>query len=74
MTVRDKNACKTDLERENDCFKHIFGIVIKFPIQPPEKTLQNLVQSGKKAVSKFELPETQFERTVREIIACKTHL
>jgi len=25
-------------------------------------------------VSKFELPETQFEGTVRHKIACKTHL
>jgi len=38
------------------------------------KTLQNLVQSGRKAVYKFELPETQFERTVRDKIACKIHL
>jgi len=28
-TVRDKIACKTDLEWENDCFKHIFEIFIK---------------------------------------------
>jgi len=35
------------------------------------KTLPNLVQSGKKAVSKFELTETQFEE---DKIACKTHL
>jgi len=26
-TVRDKIACKTHLEWENDCFKHIFGIM-----------------------------------------------
>jgi len=25
-------------------------------------------------VSKFELPETKFERTVRDKIACNTHL
>jgi len=50
-------------------FKHIFGIRIKFPIQQPEKTLQNLVHSGRKAVLKFELPETQFETTPNE-----THL
>jgi len=25
-------------------------------------------------VSKFELPETQFQRTVRNKIACQTHL
>jgi len=50
---------------------HIFGILIKFSIQPPEKTLQNLVQSSRKAVSKFELPETQFEKTVRGKIAGK---
>jgi len=36
-TVSDKVACKTHLERENDGFKHIFGILIKFPIQQPEK-------------------------------------
>jgi len=29
----------------------------------PEKTLQNLVQSGRKTVRKFEHLETQFERT-----------
>jgi len=31
-------------------------------------------QSGSRAVSKFELSETQFERTVRDKITCKTHL
>jgi len=35
---------------------------------------ENLVQSAKKAVSKLELTETQFERTVRDKIADKTHL
>jgi len=50
---------------ENDCSKHIFGILIKFSIQQPEKTLQNLVQAVKKAVSKIELAETQLERTLR---------
>jgi len=32
-TVRDKIAFKTYLEWENACFKHIFWIFIKFPIQ-----------------------------------------
>jgi len=32
-TVRNKIACQTHLEWENDSFKHIFGILIKFPIQ-----------------------------------------
>jgi len=32
-TVRDKIECKTYLEIENDSFKHIFGILIKFSIQ-----------------------------------------
>jgi len=32
-TVRDKIACKTHLEEENDCFKDIFGIFIKFTIR-----------------------------------------
>jgi len=39
-----------------------------------KKTLQNLVQSLTKVVSKFELTELQFERTVRDKITCKTHL
>jgi len=37
-----------------------------FPYNNLQKTLQNLVQSGRKAVSKFELKETQFERTVKD--------
>jgi len=57
---RDKIVCETHLEWENDRLKLIFGILIKFPIQYPEKTLQNLVQSGRKAVLKYELPETQY--------------
>jgi len=32
-TVRDKIVCKTHMEGENDSFKHIFGILIKFPTQ-----------------------------------------
>jgi len=67
--VEDKITCETYLEWENDWFKHIFGILTKFPIQKPEKTLQNLVQFGRKVVTKFELTETQFERTVRDKIA-----
>jgi len=39
-----------------------------------KKTLQNLEQQGRKTVSKFELSETQFEKTARNEIACKTHL
>jgi len=39
-----------------------------------KKTLQNLVQSVKKAIRNFELPETQFDRTVRDKIVCKPHL
>jgi len=35
-----------------------------------KKTLQNFVQSGRKAVSKFELTETQFEKTVSGKIVC----
>jgi len=31
-TVKDKIVCKTHLEWETDCFKHIFGILIKFSI------------------------------------------
>jgi len=32
-TVRDKIDYKTHLEYKNDCFKHIFGIIIKFSIE-----------------------------------------
>jgi len=39
-----------------------------------KKTLQNLVQAGRKAASKFEMPGIQFERTVRDKIHYKTHL
>jgi len=39
-----------------------------------KKTLKNVVQSGRKAVSKFELPEIQFERAVKNKIVCKTNL
>jgi len=31
-TVSDKMTSKTHLEWENDSFKHIFEILIKFPI------------------------------------------
>jgi len=36
------------------------------------KAVENLIQLGRKVVSKFELSETQFKRTVKDIIACKT--
>jgi len=36
--------------------------------------LKNLVQSGRKAVSKFKLSEIQYERTVRDKLGCKTRL
>jgi len=36
-TVRDKIVCQTHLECENDSFKHIFWIFIKFPIRKLEK-------------------------------------
>jgi len=39
-----------------------------------KKHFKNLVQSERNAVSKFQLPERLFERTVRDKIACKTHL
>jgi len=73
-TVKDKIDYKTHLKSENDCFKYIFEILIKFPIQQHEKTLENLIKSGRKAVSNFEMSETQFERTVRDKIDYKTHL
>jgi len=39
-----------------------------------KKTVQNYVQSGKKVVSKFELPKTQFDSIVRDKIDSKTRL
>jgi len=38
------------------------------------KTVNYLLQPRQKVVSKFELTKTQFERTVRDKIICKTHL
>jgi len=35
------------------------------------KRIPNLVQLEGKVVSKFELPETQLEKTVRDKIACQ---
>jgi len=67
-------VCQTYLKWENDCFKYIFEISNQFPTQEPENKLQNLVKSERKVVSKFELPETHFERIVREKIVCKTYL
>jgi len=32
-TVRNKIDCKTHLELDNDCFKHIFEILMKFSSQ-----------------------------------------
>jgi len=32
-TNKDKIILKTHLEYENDCFNHIFGNLIRFPIQ-----------------------------------------
>jgi len=46
---------------------------LNFPFEDIKNT-KNRVQSGKKTVLKFELSETQFEKTVRDKIACKTHL
>jgi len=39
-----------------------------------KKYYKYFVQSGGKVVSKFELTETQFDRTVRDKIPSKTHL
>jgi len=39
-TVKDKIACVTHLELENDGFEHIFGILFKFSIQCHKKKLQ----------------------------------
>jgi len=68
---RTKSLIKPTWSKKS--FKHTFGILIKFHIQYIEKTLQNLVQSLIKAVSKFELLKTHFKRTVWDKIACKTH-
>jgi len=58
---------KTHLDLKIGCFKYIFRILIKFPILQLEKTVQNLVQSGRKDLSKFELLD-------KDKIAGKTHL
>jgi len=47
---------------------------LNFLFNNQKKTVQSLAQSGRKAVSKSELPERQFESTVRDKIACRSHL
>jgi len=48
--------------------------LINFLSSNIKKPLQNQVKSRIKVVSNYKLLETQFERTVRDKIACKTHL
>jgi len=48
--------------------------LINFLSSTIKKTLQNQVKSRIKVVSNYKLQETQFKRTVRDKIACKTHL
>jgi len=52
----------------------ILESLISFLSNNQKKTLQNLVHSVRKAASKLELSEKQFERTVKDKLACKTHL
>jgi len=52
----------------------VLGSSLNFLSDNLKKTLKNLVQSERKPMSKFEMPETQFEKTVRDKIICKTHL
>jgi len=47
---------------------------LNFPYNNFKMRRQNMVQSGRKVVSKFELPETQFERTVVDQIAVNIHM
>jgi len=69
---------KTNLEGENDCLSTFLESSLNFLPHNQKKNLENLVQSSRKGVSKFELPETQFEArfegTISDKIACKTHL
>jgi len=53
-TVREEIACKNHLEWENYCFKHIFGILIKFPNQYLKKRFKVWYSQGEKRWWQFE--------------------
>jgi len=55
----------------------ILGKFLEFSLNFLSNNLKNTkfgTVREKRDVSKFELPETQFERTVKDKIACKTYL
>jgi len=72
-TVKDKIVCQIHWTEKMTVLRTFLEFSLNF-LSNNLETLQNLVQTGRKAGSKFELPVIQFERTVREKIACKTHL
>jgi len=47
---------------------------LNFIFKNLKKHYKNLVQSERKAVSKFELPQTHFERTDKDKITRQTYL
>jgi len=47
-TVKDKIVGKTHLKWENYCFKDIFGILIKFPIQWHKESYEIWYSQGEK--------------------------
>jgi len=56
------------------CLNTFLEFSLNFLSNSVKKTLQNLVQSGRKAMGQFDLLESQFERKVIDKITCKTHL
>jgi len=58
----------------NELDNKLKNYLLNFLFNNLKKNYKDLVQSGKEAVSKFELPETQFQKTVRDKITCETHL
>jgi len=52
----------------------VLSTFLKFSLKFLSNNLKKPLQSGRKTVSNFELPETQFEKTVRDKIASKSHL
>jgi len=73
-TERQKSPVKITWSKKMTILSTFLESSSNFLFNHLEKILQNLVQSGKKAVSKFELPKSQFESTVRDKIICKIHL
>jgi len=74
VNSRTKSLVKLTWSEKMTVLSTFLEFSLNFLLNNVKKSLQNLVQSGRKAVSKLKYLETQFERTVKNKIAGKTHL